>query len=125
MKELRYKVRNWRQHNRASKNGCSFTLWPNDDVRAAWLAEPMGKRGAPLMYSDLAIQCYLTMVADDGARKAHQDWSKGDQPCQVGDISAGRGGGAQRSVRGNPHEDKTTAACANMTRAGGSACFRA
>ena len=61
MKKVRYKVRNWREYNRALKNRYSFSLWLNDEVRAAWQAEPTGRRGAPLVYSDLAIQCCLTI----------------------------------------------------------------
>ena len=61
MKKVRYKVRNWREYNRALKNRYSFTLWLNDEVRAAWRAGPTGKRGSPMVYSDLAIQCMLTL----------------------------------------------------------------
>ena len=70
MKKVRYKVRNWREYNRALKNRYSFNLWLNDDVRAAWLAVPAtaGKRGAPLVYSDLAIQCCLTSACFCGCR---------------------------------------------------------
>ena len=61
MKKVRYKVRNWREYNKALKNRYSFTLWLNDEVRAGWIAEPTGRRGAPLVYSDMAIQSCLTI----------------------------------------------------------------
>jgi hypothetical protein len=61
MKRVRYKVRNWREYNRALKNRYSFTLWFNDEVRSGWFAGPTGKRGSPMVYSDLAIQCMLTL----------------------------------------------------------------
>ena len=60
MKGVRYKVRNWPEYNRALKDRYSFTLWFNDGVRVAWFAEPTGRRGAPLLYSDVAIECVLT-----------------------------------------------------------------
>ena len=61
MKKVRHKVRNWRDYNKALKNRYSFTLWLNDDVRAGWRADPTGKRGSPMVYSDLVIWCCLTV----------------------------------------------------------------
>lgn len=61
MEKVRYKVSNWAEYNRSLRNRYSFTLWFNDEVRSAWFAKPSGARGAPMVYSDLAIQCCLTM----------------------------------------------------------------
>ena len=63
MRKVQYKVVNWPEYNRALKNRYDVTLWFNDDVQAGWLAEPAGRRGAPKVYSDLAIQCCLTLRA--------------------------------------------------------------
>jgi transposase len=61
MEKVQYRLSNWRTYNRALKNRYDVTLWLSDDVQAAWLAEPTGRRGAPKVYSDLAIECCLTL----------------------------------------------------------------
>jgi len=61
MEKVRYKVANWPEYNRSLKNRYSFTLWFNGEVRSGWFAGPTGKRGSPMVYSELAIQCCLTV----------------------------------------------------------------
>jgi len=61
MGKVLYEVRNWGEYNRALKNRYNITLWFNNEVRAAWFAEATGERGSPKVYSELAIQCCLTI----------------------------------------------------------------
>lgn len=56
-----YRLRNWSEYNRALAARGALTLWFDADVLAAWRAAPTGKRGHPLVYSDRAIECLLTI----------------------------------------------------------------
>jgi hypothetical protein len=57
---LRYRIRNWRQYNRALINGGRLTVWFDEHAIAAWPnTEPPAGPGAPLLYADLAIDCAL------------------------------------------------------------------
>jgi len=60
--KLKYRVRNWRQYNEALKRRGSLTLWFNEATLSSWYAEEKtGHQGRDLTYSDLAIQCLLTL----------------------------------------------------------------
>jgi len=63
----RYHLRNWSQYNRALKARGSLTLWLDEDVIRNWLQQPRaGERrtpGHPVVYSELAIRCLLTLRA--------------------------------------------------------------
>lgn len=62
--KTRYHVRNWHQYNRALVQRGSLTLWFEPGVVAAWLNDVRsGRRGASDFYSDLAIECALTLQA--------------------------------------------------------------
>jgi len=61
MAKIRYKVRNWRDYDKALKDRFSITLWVNEDAALTWYAEPSGRRGAPRTYTDTAIKCCLTV----------------------------------------------------------------
>jgi hypothetical protein len=61
MGNVRYRVRNWRDYNKALKDRYRITLWIREENAAAWQAQATGKRGAPPRYSDAAIQCCLTV----------------------------------------------------------------
>jgi hypothetical protein len=57
-----YKLKNWRAYNEALVNRCSLTLWIEESQIARWhQPERSGYRGGPMTYSDVAIQCGLTI----------------------------------------------------------------
>jgi hypothetical protein len=56
-----YRLRNWSEYNRALEARGGLTLWIDADVLAAWRAAASGRRGHPLVYSDVAIRCVLTV----------------------------------------------------------------
>jgi hypothetical protein len=56
----RYRVRNWREYDRGLIARGDLTVWLSPDL--AWRApESRGKRGRPMVFSDAAIQCVLTL----------------------------------------------------------------
>lgn len=58
----RYKLKNWRAYNEALVNRGSLTLWIEESQIERWhKPERSGYRGSPMTYSDLAIQCGLTI----------------------------------------------------------------
>ncbi len=57
-----YRIRNWPEYNAALTRHGSFTLWLDEAVIGQWYnARKSGRRGASNTYSDLAIQCALTL----------------------------------------------------------------
>jgi Transposase DDE domain len=59
-----YRIRNWAEYNAALIQRGSFTLWLDEAMIERWYnAEKSGRRGASNIYSDLAIQCALTLKA--------------------------------------------------------------
>jgi Transposase DDE domain len=57
-----YRLRNWPEYNRALEARGDLTLWLDAAVLAAWrAAAPTGRRGHPRVYSEVAIQCALTL----------------------------------------------------------------
>lgn len=59
-----YRIRNWAEYNAALIQRGSFTLWLDEALIERWYhAEQSGRRGASNTYSDLAIQCALTLKA--------------------------------------------------------------
>lgn len=58
----RYKLKNWRAYNEALVNRGSLTLWFEDSQIERWhQPERSGYRGSPMRYSEVAIQCGLTI----------------------------------------------------------------
>jgi len=58
--KTRYRTRNWREYNQGLIARGDLTVWLSPDL--AWQAlEGSGKRGRPLVFSDAAIQCVLTL----------------------------------------------------------------
>ncbi|MBF0401467.1 MAG: IS5 family transposase [Magnetococcales bacterium] len=58
----RYRIRNWREYNAALVNRGRLTLWFDEDAISQWFVqEKTGKRGASQTYTDVAIQCALTL----------------------------------------------------------------
>jgi hypothetical protein len=60
-----YRVRNWKQYNDALVRRGSLTLWVDQETLQAWRYQGPAQRGAQLQYSDLAIECLLTLRAVD------------------------------------------------------------
>jgi hypothetical protein len=59
-----YRVRNWGEYNQSLVKRGSLTLWISEEVIDAWINPQLsGKRGASDYYSDLAIECMLTLRA--------------------------------------------------------------
>jgi hypothetical protein len=57
---FRYRIRNWREYNRALINRSRLTLWFDERAVAEWRnTAPATGPGAPRTYSDLAIECAL------------------------------------------------------------------
>jgi hypothetical protein len=61
-KKATYRIRNWNKYNRALIKRGSLTFWFDEEAIAAWYEEERtGRRGCPRTYSDVAIQCTLTV----------------------------------------------------------------
>lgn len=57
-----YRIRNWREYNKALVNRGSLTIWFDEKSIATWHnAAPTGERGRPQDYSDTAIICALSL----------------------------------------------------------------
>src|SRR5918996_184836 len=55
-----YRIRNWREYNRALINRGRLTVWVDEHAIAAWRnTAPAAGPGAPRLYADLAIECAL------------------------------------------------------------------
>src|SRR4051812_46749318 len=58
-----YRIRNWNQYNDALVRRGSLTLWVDQQALQAWRYQGPNQRGAQFQYSDLAIECLLTLRA--------------------------------------------------------------
>lgn len=56
-----YRVTNWSHYNHALIQRGSLELWIAPAVLSEWRCQPTGKRGAPHLYSNLAIETVLTI----------------------------------------------------------------
>lgn len=57
-----YHVRNWKDYNAALVNRGSITVWFSEEAIQKWyVKEKPNKRGRPKLYSNLAIECALTL----------------------------------------------------------------
>ena len=60
--KARYRLRNWREYNRALVQRGSLTLWFSAEVLTVWQSrERTGQRGHPRTYSDTAILTMATL----------------------------------------------------------------
>ena len=60
--KARYKVTNWKQYNESLVRRGDITLWFEEDVLSSWEhANEEVKVGRPFTYSDVAIECLLTL----------------------------------------------------------------
>lgn len=63
-KKTAYRIRNWREYNRALKQRGSLTLWVSKDAIANWTTDDLtGEPGASPTYTDLAIETMATVQA--------------------------------------------------------------
>ena len=58
-----YRIRNWKQYDDALVRRGSLTLWVDQETLQAWRYRGPSQRGAQLQFSDLAIECLLTLRA--------------------------------------------------------------
>jgi len=59
-----YRVTNWPEYDRALVARGNITLWFDEEfIHHHWRPEPTGQRGAPMKYSDQAIQTLLVLKA--------------------------------------------------------------
>ena len=62
--KARYKITNWKDYNQRLIKRGDITLWLNDEVLDHWRAAKREKRrGRPKQYSDIAVECMLTLRA--------------------------------------------------------------
>ena len=58
----KYKVTNWKEYNQALKQRGSLTFWLGDDLEEKWYEATLsGKRGRPLVYSDICMKILATL----------------------------------------------------------------
>ena len=61
-KKKQYRIRNWKEYNKALVNRGSLTLWFDENITENWYSfNTKGKRGRPTLYSELAIECCLSI----------------------------------------------------------------
>lgn len=61
-KKQKYRIRNWKDYNKAMVHRGSLTLWFDEESISKWhQAEDKGTRGRPNKYADIAILCMLTI----------------------------------------------------------------
>jgi hypothetical protein len=58
-----YRIRNWKEYNDALVRRGSLTLWIDQAALQAWRYQGPARRGAQFRFSDLAIECLLTLRA--------------------------------------------------------------
>src|SRR4051812_20616309 len=56
-----YRIRNWNEYNDALVRRGSLTLWVDQEMLQAWRYQGPTQWGAQFEYSDLAIECLLTL----------------------------------------------------------------
>src|SRR6185437_14388631 len=59
--KARYRVTNWPEYDAALIRRGSVTMWFSDDAVEAWHAPATGERGAPPIYSPIAIETGLAL----------------------------------------------------------------
>lgn len=64
MAKSKYKIQNWFEYDKALVNRGDVTVWFAEDyVQQNWSVKPSGKRGAPQVYSNEAVQMLLMLKA--------------------------------------------------------------
>jgi hypothetical protein len=63
-KKQSYQIQNWKQYNEALVKRGSLTFWFDENAITDWQSgDKTGKRGRSRTYTDMAIQCMLTIKA--------------------------------------------------------------
>ncbi len=62
-KTVRYRTKNWHEYNAALVARGSVTFWISEDAVRGWMHQGERCRGRPLIFSDDAIRCALTVRA--------------------------------------------------------------
>jgi hypothetical protein len=58
----KYRIRNWPEYNAGLVKRGSLTFWVSEDVLEVWVShEFTGDPGAPMLYSDIAIETVVTL----------------------------------------------------------------
>jgi hypothetical protein len=61
-KKQNYRIRNWGEYNEALRRRGSLTVWFDEQVLQGWYeSERSGRRGRSRTFSNVAIQCMLTL----------------------------------------------------------------
>jgi Transposase DDE domain len=61
-KKQRFRLRNWKEYNEALVNRGSITFWFDEEAISTWHpVKTTQKRGRPLLYTAIAIECTLTL----------------------------------------------------------------
>lgn len=60
-KKTNYKVKNWSEYNESLVSRGSLTIWITPEVMANWKDQRPAQRGGQYEYSDVAIECLLTL----------------------------------------------------------------
>ena len=59
-----YRIRNWKEYNKALANRGSITFWFDEDAIQSWLNhQKTGKPGKPRIYGSACIECMLVLKA--------------------------------------------------------------
>jgi DDE family transposase len=64
VKKQQYRLRNWKDYNKALVGRGSLTLWFDEQAIESWLNQhKSGKPGRPLVYASVALHCMLMLKA--------------------------------------------------------------
>jgi len=61
--KAKYRIRNWNDYNKSLIQRGSLTVWFSEDALKKWMAQRVGKRGRPKLFSDEAIPTALMIRA--------------------------------------------------------------
>ena len=83
MSKSSYKIQNWAEYDAALVKRGDITIWFAEDyVQKNWSVSPCGKRGAPQVYSNEAIQMLLMLKAVYKLPyRALEGFSRHSAPC--------------------------------------------
>ena len=56
-----YRIKNWKEYNESLGRRGDVTVWMSDDATEGWLHQGPRLQGHPLVFTDTAIQCCLTV----------------------------------------------------------------
>lgn len=56
-----YRIKNWKEYSEALAARGDVTLWVSDDTRQGWVHQGPQQQGHPLVFTETAIECCLTV----------------------------------------------------------------